>query len=336
MPVNTAAPEAADITLASTSETQAELDHATGPNWRQPFEKPADPAAGENKETPAGEQKDDSTKTKPAPGTGAPQKKPGAAGENDADDDLPKGARKRIDRLTRRLGDAEAELERLRNSGTQPKTTPAPKSAAEQDAEPQQKDFPSWEKFNEAHSRWAVRDEQRKQSAREAQESEQQRVKDNYDSHLQRIEKARNSHDDFDDAVKDAGTFDFASPAANQAFQLAIIEADNGPDVLYHLAKHPEEMAKFADLSPVRTQLLVGRISAALSPDSSAAAAKPAAGAPKPGATSRTPAPTTPVRRPTTAAGSNYRDPETAKGMSDEDWIKAREADLRSRKQRRN
>lgn len=334
MPVNTAPVAEADITLASTSETQAELDHATGPNWREHFEKPAAPAT---EEKPAEEPKGSTKTEKPAPGTGSEKKPAAAAGEggNEKDDEpLPKGVQKRLDRITARLRDVERENETLK-AGQKPAPAAGAKPAA--DPEPQQKDFPSWEKWNEAHSRWAVRDEQRQQAAKDQREAAEAQSKQNYDAHLERVETARTAHDDFDEVVKAGGSFDFASPAANMAFQVAIVEADNGPEVLYHLAKNPAEMAKFEGLSPARVQMLVGRISSALSPDSSKPAGdKPGAAATaKPAPKSQTPAPTTPVRRPTTATGSDYRNPESAKAMTDDEWIKSREADLRSRKARR-
>jgi hypothetical protein len=335
MPDNTAVQEP-DITLASTTETQAELDHATSPNWRQHFT-PADAGKGEGKDgenkEKAGEAEKDgkkaATETKPASEPG--DKKSGAKGESgsekDDDEPLPKGVQKRIDRLTARLGDQERELAELRRGRQQ--NEPARTAAKDADPEPQQKDFDSWEKWQEARNRWVVRDEARKQSAKDAAADQQARSKENYDAHLARIEEGRTAHADYDDVVRGAN-MKFSSDQANIAFQLAVIECENGQEILYHLGTHPEEMEEFENLSPARVAMAVGRLSAALSPSTagkSGSTRKPASNAP---------APPTPVRRATTAIGSNYLDPEVSKKMSDDDWIAKREADVRSRKQRRN
>lgn len=322
-----------DITLASTTETQAELDHATSPNWRDHFTPPAEPKEGEQKtEKQPGEAPKPGATEKTEPASDAGGKKPGAKGESgtegeDDDTPLPKGVQKRLDRLTARLKAAEEELATSKGSRQQ---QPPPKTGAQADPEPQQKDFKSWEEWHEAHTRWAVRDEGRKGAEKSAADDAQARAKETYDSHLERIEQARTTHDDFDEVVRAAPMFTFASPQGNVAFQMAIIEAENGPEVLYHLAKNPEEMAKFADLSPVRIQLAIGKLSAALSPssDKSGSVSK---------AVSKAPAPTSRVQRPTTATGRNIYDPDTAKGMSDDEWLRQREQDVRnSRKQRRN
>lgn len=44
----------------------------------------------------------------------------------------------------------------------------------------------------------------------------------------------------------------------------AILQAENGPDVLYHLGKHPEEAARIAALPPLRQVIEIGRLSARL------------------------------------------------------------------------
>jgi hypothetical protein len=315
-----------DITLVSTTETKEELEHATSENWRQHFTPPA-AAEGDGKEKTgeaAGEGKDGATKTKPASEPGD-KTKPAAKGESGSEDDapLPKGAQKRIDRLTAQLRDAQEQLQQRTAARPGAEQQP-PKAAGDADPEPKVKDFKTWEEWNAAHGRWIVRDEQRTQAAKDQREAAEQASKDNYDAHLGRIEDARTAHDDFDDTVASAPAFTFASEQSNIAFQLAVVEADNGPEVLYHLAKNPEEMAKFEGLSPVKVQMMVGRISHALSPSTSdtSAAKTP---------TSKTPAPTTPVKRSTTAASAtDMRDPK----MSTDDWIRKRNEQERAQRRR--
>lgn len=310
-----------DITIASTTATQAELDHATGPNWREPFDpaKPAEKTEAEKTATPG-----DTTAEpgKPAPKT-APASEPGKAGaregESEADTDLPPGARKRIDRLTAKLKAAEAERDSLRPKPAATTTAPAPIG----DPEPQLKDFETWDKWNEARNRWVVRDEQRKVEANQHQAREQETVKQTFDGHLSRVEAYTTEHPDFVEKVESLDGFKFASENANRSFQIAIVETDNSPEVLEYLADHPEEMEKFATLSPVKVQLAIGRISAALSP--SVSEAPPA---PKVPPVSRTPAPTTQVRRSAAAPATRLDDPK----LSTDDFIKMRNEQERTKR----
>ncbi len=63
---------------------------------------------------------------------------------------------------------------------------------------------------------------------------------------------------------------DFAEIAESDTLQVpmtmvpALMMADNGPEVLYHLGKHPEEATRIAALNPLQAAIEVGKISAAL------------------------------------------------------------------------
>lgn len=313
----------ADITLASTTETQEQLDHATGPNWRQPF---APKETAEGTETAAGAETDASKKTPASePGTAEQNQEPkkGKAEPRTEDDEpLPKGVQKRIDRITARMREQEEELRALRTA-SQPRGQQQQQQQQQvnADPEPQVKDFKTWEEWNAAHTRWAVRDEQRTLSEKSAKEAEEARSRENFNDHLARVGQARIDHDDFDEKVKAVGTFEFSSPQANIAFQLGIVEADNGPELLYHLCTHPEEFAAFADMSPVKVQIALGRLSAALSPSTTNRV--PMTKAP----VSKTPPPSSAIRR-TATAPTDLSDPK----MATDDWIRKRNEQERNRR----
>ena len=65
-----------------------------------------------------------------------------------------------------------------------------------------------------------------------------------------------------------------------------MVELDNGPDVAYYLAQHPDEAEKLMDLSPVRTIAAITKIADKIAGES----AKPA-----PKAKVEPPTPITPV-----------------------------------------
>jgi hypothetical protein len=317
--------EQPEITLVSTTESQAELDHATGPNWREKFD-PAKAAATETeKKNQSAESTEKKDETKTAAASDAAKAASNAGAEEEEDKNLSPGVKKRIDRLTANWKKAEAEAAALKAAQRKPEAEAA-KPATNADPEPLVKDFKTWEEWNAAHNRWLVRDENRKAEAATAEEEAKQSAKAIYDAHLERLDTARTAHADFDEAVTAMPKFTFASPAANQAFQMAIVEADNGPELMYHLATHPEEMAKFAELSPVKVQMMIGRLSDKLSPAASTTAARTT---PK----TKTPPPTTPVRG-TTTAPTSLDDPALVKDT--DNWIARRQAQIRGQKTRAN
>lgn len=242
--------EVNDITLASTTSSQAELDHATGPNWREHFDPPkvTEPAKTEETSGKTEESTQHDSKTAPASETGKAGVKEGETEAEKAG--LSPGVQKKIDRLNAKLKQAETDLAAAR--GAKPAaaaaqtTTPAAKGT---DPEPQLKDFKSWDEWNEARNRWVVRDEQRKTAATEHQTREQETQKQVFDSHLSRMDSYRDEHPEIDEKAEslDGFVFKTGGERANIAFQLAIVEADNGPAVLEYLADHPDEMDKFAE-----------------------------------------------------------------------------------------
>ena len=303
-----------DVTLASTTESQAELDHAVSPDWRKPFT-PTEKPAGES-----GEPSTDATKSGAESDPAKAGAKPAAKVEDD-DEPLPKGVQKRIDRLTARLNEAEAKL----NTRPQPRSEPAKPAG---DPEPDEKNFTgptAWKDYNRAHTAWVVREENRRLAAENQQQTQQERTREVLETYSERVTEYRSEHPDFDQVTNVATPWspnDAQDVQASIAFRLAIIEADNGPAILEHLSRNPEEFAKFGGLSPVQVGIRVGRISAALAPEESA---KPA---PKP-AISRAPAPITPVKGSHTAPTS-LADPN----ISTDDFIRRREEQVRKNRRR--
>lgn len=117
-------------------------------------------------------------------------------------------------------------------------------------------------------------------------------------------EKASNSrHDDFDDVVGDL--------QPTSAGLVAIMEADNGDEIAYYLAKNPSEAQKIAALNPIAQIRAIGRLEAKL-------AAEPVAPFP----TSKAPAPITALNGTGSGSGGKV-DPKNY-----DSWLKARNKEL--------
>jgi hypothetical protein len=92
----------------------------------------------------------------------------------------------------------------------------------------------------------------------------------------------------------------------------ALVDSDNAPALMKHMADHPEDIERIAKLSPARQAAELGRMEASL-----------------PAATTKTttnalPAPINPLRRPSSGTPVyDTTDPRAAKSMSASDWIAA-------------
>ncbi len=240
------------ITITSTTSPQAELDHAASEEWREPFEP--------KEETP----KQEELELKPAETASEPE-------TTEAEVAKPKGhkgggSQKRIDKLTarnffleNRLAELEAKVKPAEETKTEPQVSREPKLA----------DYGNnLEEFLKARDAWKENSE--KQSA------ELERRKATVDSYNEKVSKARAEYDDWDEVV--AGS----KITVPQAAIDAAVDLDNGPDVAYYLATHPEEAEKLMDLSAIRVVHAVGKISDKLAAERVAPPPKPKVKPPEP------------------------------------------------------
>ena len=92
---------------------------------------------------------------------------------------------------------------------------------------------------------------------------------------------------------------------------VAIMDADRGPELVYHLAKHPEVAERLNEMSPARAAMELGRIEASLGEP----AAPPTPPAKK---TTTAPAPITPVK----PGASTAKDPAKMNQAEYNEWRK--------------
>lgn len=233
------------------------------------------------------------------------------------------GVQKRFDKLTATIYELREEVERLKSNPTKADGKAIqPKAAGEDDPEPALADH-SHEDWIKLHSRWTVRDEIRKQTQQAEQAEEQEASKVVVDSYFQSISSARTEHPDYDEALSSAvSPWHEKNPAemkAAQAFQVTLYNLENGGQVGYYLAKHPEEFAKLGELSPAKVQQAVWRISDSLLKSDPPSTSKPV---------SELPAPIKPVGASGTKSTVNEND------LSDDEWIRQRNKETQGRRKR--
>lgn len=103
----------------------------------------------------------------------------------------------------------------------------------------------------------------------EAETARQEELRGRAITFQQRADKVKAQHEDYDEVVMKAP--DEGGPVITDNMSLAILEADNGPEIAYHLGKNRAEADRIAALSPARQVYEIGRISLRIENDVAAA-----------------------------------------------------------------
>lgn len=216
-------------------------------------------------------------------------------GKEDVEDEkkLPPWMQKRLGKMTRKQREAEtraleadertkeaegraAELQRQLDAAkpAQPKAeTAAATPVDKDDPEPKEDDekFASYTDFLKDWNRWDHRQidkvaakETATKAATEARAIEEKREKTALDAFYERRDEFTAEHSDFIEAV---APLEPGGAAPLPSHMLAgVVDLENGPAVLYHLGKNPEEAKKLLALPPIAAVLALGRLSAKLAP----------------------------------------------------------------------
>lgn len=167
--------------------------------------------------------------------------------------------KKRLDRMRRRESEARREADYWRqqahiNNQKQPEKETVKKDSSK----PRSEDYDSNDDFIEALTDWKTKqaiDDYDKNMSKKSNEKRQIEVARNWQS---KVNEFKVNHPDFDEIMEDVSDISIADPIRD-----AILEA--GPEVLYELAKDPDEASRIASLSPYSAIREIGKIEARLS-----------------------------------------------------------------------
>lgn len=232
--------------------------------------------------------------------------------------EVPRGVQRRIDGMRRQLGESErafarreaayqqelAELRGRVETLTQLQRGDTPPAPVQPPAAPQPDAYDTQEAYLEALVDYRTTNLlQQAQQERTAQEAQTQQM-----GALQAREATlRQQHPDYDAQVGTLG----AIGMTRQLYE-ALLSHEVGPDLAYHLARHPEEVQRIAPLQPLALMRELGKLEARLLPPSGPA--RPST------ALSDKPAPLTPVG----SSGGGAPVPNVADAgphRSQKDWI---------------
>lgn len=174
----------------------------------------------------------------------------------------------RIDELTRQKHEQAREAAYWRGLAEQR----AAKETAQVErpqGKPSADQFEDHSEYVEALTDWKF---EQKLAERDARTQEQARAT----TWQERASAAKAEMPDFDEVMASS------TAPMSAAMAEAIKESDIGPKVAYHLAQHPEEAARLANMSPTSAAREIGKIEATLSAAKVAAPAPRVTAAPKP------------------------------------------------------
>ena len=191
---------------------------------------------------------------------------------------------RRLDKAYRQRAEAQARAELLEKELAALKQPKAP------EGEPKLEQFDyDPEKYAAAKAEYAKsqagKDFEAKQRADAGKQSQQKLIS----AWEEKVERGADKYDDFNDVVGDL--------QPNNPLIQAIMDAENGEDIAYHLGKNPKEAKRIAELSPVSQVREIGKLEAKLlsTPE-------------KPKAPSKAPAPITPLTGAASVASNEPSD----------------------------
>ncbi|MEQ1666497.1 MAG: hypothetical protein ABL927_14110, partial [Bdellovibrionales bacterium] len=186
--------------------------------------------------------------------------------EKDSEIEKPKkkgGFQRKIDKLNNQKAALEQEREYWRTEALKSKAPESKKESKEVEStegKPDPDKFDSHQEYVEALADWKV---EQKLSARDAKQKEIE-TKSNHqkqiDSHTERVQSFVKDHDDFQELMESVDDVPMSL-----AVQEIILTSDNGPELMYELAKNKDEYKRICALSPMAAARELGKFEAKIS-----------------------------------------------------------------------
>lgn len=240
--------------------------------------------------------------------------------ENEKHIEKPKkqgGFQRRINKLNAKLSAKEQEADYWRQEAQKAKgqSVPNQKKANQYDestsAKPKSDDFESHEEYIDALTDWKmeakISDYENKKRVELARNEVQTKVK----THAERVKAFVSKHDDFHDLMEEVDDV-----RVSGAVQEIILDSENGPALMYELAKNRDEFERICSMTPLKAAKALGQFEAKLMSSISKEKKETIQ-------TSKAPKPPTPIRSQSKKA--------TAKSIYDSELSQAEYEALRKR-----
>jgi hypothetical protein len=254
------------IQVVSTTDTQAAP--AAGAPVAETASMPVADKAAEQKESPESDTEENETaaEAKDTPEAEDDSDEDSTEANDDAKDKPKKksGSQRRKERAER----AEAEVARLQRlvedmalkgaGGQKPEPVETPKAAnPADDAEPIPDDFETHQEYVRALTKWTVNqsDKEKEQKAAKAKLEAEQSQRLN--AHYERVNAFAEKTADYEEVIESVGDM-----SLSVSIQDLLIASENGPELLYELAKNRTEFERINKLGPLAAAREIGRFEA--------------------------------------------------------------------------
>ena len=208
---------------------------------------------------------------------------------------------RKLDKAYRQRAEAQARAELLEKQLDEFRTKAQPQVAAAEGAPKLEQFDYDPEKYAAAVAEHAKSQAVKEFEAKQRTEAGKEATRKLTAAWQEKVDKAEDKYEDWAEKVGDL--------QPNSPFVVALMEAENGEDVAYHLASHPKEAQRIAQLSPLSQAREIGKLEAKL-------LSKPV----EPKAPSKAPAPITPL----TGAASGPAD-QPSENDDMKAWIRKRQ-----------
>jgi hypothetical protein len=165
----------------------------------------------------------------------------------------PSRVQRKIERATRELKQQNEDLQKRLEALEKGEKAPAKKEETK-NSRPERSKFKDDQEYEDALLAWGVDKALADKAAKDAEKTRRQTLENNLSNYRTQVEEFSETHDDWDEVV------DQDLPM-HTGVQLAIMEQDNGAEVVYYLGKHPEYAKKLAEKSELSAIMEVGRLS---------------------------------------------------------------------------
>jgi hypothetical protein len=199
----------------------------------------------------------------PVPGVEANAAPEGEAVTHDGTEALPprKSRRERaVERATAPLLERIKQLEAGQPQRAAQAEAVAPPAVAAQ-PKPKRADFADDEAFEDALVKWGNEKFAAEKAFKDAQAAVRQHCERNLRNYAAQVKEAQEKYPDWDELKE---KFDNEDIFIGNGVQMAILELENGADVIYHLMRHPDYAEKLGRMSQPSAVMEVGRLSARL------------------------------------------------------------------------
>ena len=180
------------------------------------------------------------------------------------------GFKKRIDKLRQRASTAEERAQyferkymELEGKSAAQKPDKQTAQTVAQEGKPKQEDFETHAEYVEAITDWKLEQKEKAKEAKAKEESLKGALQKQLDAHNARLEEFKKKQTDFVSVIEDF-TEEHGNVSFSPALEEAIVSSENGPALIYELAKNKAEFDRINALGVVAASREIGKLEARL------------------------------------------------------------------------